>query len=114
MSGGDTPGQVKIEIRPVKVEIEGGEEVRGHHLDFADGHLLDFADGHHLDPAVGHRLDCANGHHLDPADGHLHPNPQVPEQEAREGQWKETIREPFKPLMDPQVGRLFGYGSSAC
>ena len=98
MSGGDTPGQVKIEIRPVKVEIEGGEEVRGHHLDFADGHLLDFADGHHLDPA----------------DGHVHPTPQVPEQEAREGQWKETIREPFKPLMDPQVGRLFGYGSSAC
>ena len=29
MTGGDTPGQVKIEIRPVKVDIEGGEEVRG-------------------------------------------------------------------------------------
>jgi hypothetical protein len=24
----------------------------------------------------------------------------------REGQWKATVREPFKPLMDPQVGRI--------
>ena len=23
--------------------------------------------------------------------------------EVKEGKWKETVREPFKPLMDPQV-----------
>lgn len=27
--------------------------------------------------------------------------------QAREGQWKESIREPFKPLMDPQVVKEF-------
>lgn len=29
MSGGDSPRHVKIEIKPVKVEIDGGEEVSG-------------------------------------------------------------------------------------
>ena len=42
MTGGDSPGQVKIEIRPVKVDIEGGEEVRGV--------ILPTDDRHHLDP----------------------------------------------------------------
>ena len=54
LSGGDGPGQVKIEIKQVKVEGEEGEL------------LEELAD-------------------------------------AKEGRWKETVREPFKPLMDPQV-----------
>ena len=53
LSGGDGPGQVKIEIKPVKVEGVDEELV-----------------------------------------------------EAKEGRWKETVREPFKPLMDPQVGSI--------
>jgi len=56
MSGGDKPGQVKIEIRPVEVDIEG--------IDGAEDLI-------------------------------------------KEGQWKETKREPFKPLMDPQVVKQF-------
>jgi len=62
LSGGDKPGQVKIEIRPVQVDIDGidGEE-----------DLQDTID------------------------------------RIREGQWKETKREPFKPLMDPQVVKQF-------
>jgi len=62
LSGGDKPGQVKIEIRPVQVDIEGidGEE-----------DLQDTID------------------------------------RIKEGQWKESKREPFKPLMDPQVVKQF-------
>merc|ERR1719204_1932014 len=55
MSGGDGPGQVKIEIKPVKVDSE------------------------ELDDLL----------------------------EDKEGRWKETVREPFKPLMDPQVVKEF-------
>jgi len=55
LSGGDGPGHVKIEIKPVKV------------------------DGEELEELV----------------------------EIKEGRWKETVREPFKPLMDPQVVKEF-------
>eukprot|EP00092_Neocalanus_flemingeri_P090692 GFUD01114871.1.p1 GENE.GFUD01114871.1~~GFUD01114871.1.p1 ORF type:complete len:513 (+),score=176.78 GFUD01114871.1:136-1674(+) len=62
LSGGDKPGQVKIEIRPVQVDIDGidGEEDLQETID-----------------------------------------------RIREGQWKESKREPFKPLMDPQVVKQF-------
>jgi len=62
LSGGDKPGQVKIEIRPVEVDIEGidGQEDLQETID-----------------------------------------------RIREGQWKESKREPFKPLMDPQVVKQF-------
>ena len=56
LSGGDGPGQVKIEIKPVNVEG-------------VDEELEELVD-------------------------------------AKEGRWKETVREPFKPLMDPQVGSI--------
>jgi len=62
MSGGDKPGQVKIEIRPVEVDITG--------IDGAED-LQDTID------------------------------------KIKEGQWRETKREPFKPLMDPQVVKQF-------
>lgn len=52
LSGGDGPGKVKIEIKPVTVDGEELEELM----------------------------------------------------EEKKGRWKETVREPFKPLMDPQVG----------
>lgn len=62
LSGGEKPGQVKIEIRPVQVDIDGidGEE-----------DLQDTID------------------------------------RIKEGQWKGSKREPFKPLMDPQVVKQF-------
>jgi len=62
LSGGDKPGQVKIEIRPVQVDIDGieGEE-----------DLQDTID------------------------------------RIKEGQWKGSKREPFKPLMDPEVVKQF-------
>lgn len=62
LSGGDKPGQVKIEIRPVQVDIEGidGEEDLQETID-----------------------------------------------RIKEGQWKASKREPFKPLMDPQVVKQF-------
>jgi len=62
LSGGDKPGQVKIEIRPVQVDIEGIE---------GDEELRETID------------------------------------RIKEGQWKESKREPFKPLMDPQVVKQF-------
>jgi len=62
LSGGDGPGKVKIEIRPVQVDIEGLE---------GQEDLQDTID------------------------------------RIKEGQWKEANREPFKPLMDPQVVKQF-------
>jgi len=55
VTSGDKPGQVRIEIKPVNIEVDEGEVV----------------------------------------------------DEVKEGQWKEETRQPFKPLMDPQVVQDF-------